>query len=94
MIEFTELLINYCHQKVFPSKHFNDLVVSRLLSTGIARWLIPESETPELDINDSDTEVHSGRSNLIPKYRSKEQRQLHTMLSGKIFKNEPRDSHS
>ena len=47
-----------------------------------------------LDINHSDSEVHSGRSDLLPFYRSEKQCQLHTTCSGKIFTNKSNYSNS
>ena len=91
-IQFTELLIDYCHDKVFPSEYINDFVVLPLPNTAIAGSLIPESKIYVLDIKDTDTEVHSGQSHLLPQYRRQTQCQFHTIHSGKIFKNKPKYS--
>jgi len=87
IIEFTEILNYYRHYKVFALEYVKDLVVSSLLNPAIAGSHNPESEIPVLDINNSDTEVHSGPINLLPNYWSKKQLQLHRTRSGKIFKN-------
>ena len=94
IIQFTELLIYYCHYKVFPSGNSNDVVVSPLPNPRLAWSLLPESKTPVSDINNSDTEVHSGRSNFLHNYQGKKQLQLHTTRSGKIFKHKPDYSNS
>ena len=70
IIQFTEILIFYCHYRVFPSEYVNNLVLSPLSNPGIAGSLILESEIPVLDIDHSNTEVHPGRSNLLPNYPS------------------------
>jgi len=44
-----------------------------MLSRHIEGALIPESDIPAFDINDSDIEIHSCREKSLPKYQERKQ---------------------
>jgi len=94
IFQFTEILIYYRHYNLFPPEYVNSLRASPVSNPGIADSIIPQSEISMLDINDSDTQVHSGGSDLLPNYRGKKQCLIHTTRSRNIFKNKPNYSNS
>jgi len=94
IFQFTKILIHYHNCKVFLSEYVDSLVVSPFSNPAMAGLLISESNIPVLHCNDSDTEVHSGRSNLLPHDQRKKQCRLHTMRSGQTIRQNPDYSNS
>jgi len=99
IIKFTEILTYYRHYKVFLSEYVVNQVVTPLPQNQLDDQLIPESDIPLLDINDTGPIILSHDTCLINKTISLQTksiqrnpimkpRNLNTTRSGRVFKNQ------
>ena len=91
IILFTEIITFYHYYKIFPSDYVINLKVTPLPSQVSEEMVVPESDIPVWDNNNSsDTEIHLSRENLLPKYQIDYQTNFNKTQSGQIFKSEPK----
>jgi len=83
-IQFTEILMYYRNNKVFPSDYVKNLVVTPLLKQGT---LSPESKISILDIGRSNCQSNPDPSRSLSEQQSDNRSQLNTTCSGKTLKN-------
>jgi len=93
IIHFTEILIYYRHDKIFPSDYVKDLVVTQPTYQSILEEIVPESDISELDLCEEiciDSLRNSYIEHLLRKKFLSEEPRKHpsniTTRSGKVFK--------
>jgi len=86
IIQFTEILINYRHYKLFPSEVIRDCYVTPLPQTASKKMAIPESDIRLFDIgHDSDCEGYLSQATILP--RNRPSKLSSTTHSGNLSKN-------
>lgn len=107
-IQFTQIIAFDQYNNIFLAEYVRDCVVTSLLQYVSDKILIPESDIlildtnndsnhPELNLNiDSDNEVHSSQSKLLPTPRFDKWTHSNVLRSGVVFNDyrEPTDLRS
>jgi len=87
IIQFTEIFVYYRHYKIFPSDYINNLVVTPIPDQVPEEILVPESDTPLLDLAiDPDIVVRYSHEKLLLGHWINKQTKINTTRLGKVFK--------